>query len=245
MDNFHHTKIVPVIPQEEPEQTTLNPCLSKAQSVLKSLRKKNKGTRATMHLTNNKAMLPKKASRSPVKPRHNNRNQKRVVFSEKGNQSYESRAIVAEECPPLWHDYQDIAQFKQNTKYLHVQILQEHMQSSKSECGWTHSLSQVYRAFVQFRQSPDEMLAVLQATPHHFTEHGLGMETRSIPAVAMDTGMRKRELYACIKALQEQQPQLSDQARADYIQRACRSWTLPSKLYARHVAELVRISEKR
>lgn len=128
--------------------------------------------------------------------------------------------------------------------------------------SWTHHYTQVYRAFChgQLRDS-QAVRSILDTTrppspsrDDFYTINGvpmLGMEMKSIPLVALDTSARKKELYACVQTMQAPSQLTTTKmettmprheetnARVEHLRRVSRSWTLPSKLYARYIAELL------
>lgn len=137
---------------------------------------------------------------------------------------------------------------------------------NRSDAGasWTTTLSRVYAAFGRATH-PDAILAVLAATPRVYRVEYAGLEqSHAIPLVAVDAALRRRELYDTVQRHyqrqrhQQQQVQRQQQqhqrdacndndsaveAVAAYeldvqLQRACRRISRPSKLYARHVADL-------
>ena len=177
---------------------------------------------------------------SPKQKRRARRRQVRFADAS-SNKAYDNQVMNATECRALWYSTADLMAFRRDYRDLLLTLHHLDVQAAQNPSAWAGSLRCAYQAFCTTDNTTTLLQALSQTIPNAtFLLSALGTERAALRSVVTDAMLRRKEMYRVVQLLtdtttQQQQP-LDD---TDLIvAKACRTLSRPSRLYARHVAEM-------
>ena len=168
-----------------------------------------------------------------VVPKHKRqRRSPRIVrfADESTNQVYENTFMTAEECRGLWYHGTELLTFRQEYTDLLFTLRHLDMEAPQNPNAWAGCLCRAYHAFCTHRQAGPLLTALSQIPVPVFLLSALGTERVALRSIVVDTLARRHEMYALVRIIGTDD--------ADLLSHACRNLSRPSRLFARHVAEM-------
>lgn len=165
---------------------------------------------------------------------------RRVNIRLEENVAYANTSHCKEECHDLWYNKDELRRFRQ--VYFRDQIVNlrtdEKTQQSNPHT-WAKSAVHIYEGFCQSHEAQGLATQALQDFPDMaVTAATLGLERRAVAKISVDTKARRRRLHAIV--VQPQGAKNHHIYDYDYHAKqlgiACRAITLPSRLFAHHIA---------
>jgi hypothetical protein len=157
--------------------------------------------------------------------------ERRVRFNLKVTKVHRNKVKLSQDdLTRLWYTSEQVKDFKQETKDWTNDDRKVH----PLYATWSHNLHRIYNSFCTV-QNPEDVLAILDATPNVFHPSALGMERRAVPLVNEDIHARRWDIYMHVQRCQEA-PYLDNFMRAQIIREGSRAISRPSRLYARQIA---------
>lgn len=174
-----------------------------------------------------------------------------VGFDETRNSVHENKLLCKEDCRNLWYNDRDISSFRQQARSA-ATLLQTRTSFPSHDVehqSWAQCMGNVYREYCNVKE---EMVDIEQAQQHNgIAAPGatvistLGLERRAIPSVSTDVRSRKYRLIDQIMHWQYSSLYRHDvELRSRMIEQVSRHYSLPCRLYARHVAAIVAADER-
>lgn len=161
---------------------------------------------------------------------------KRVRFDFSVKREYPNVQIFREDCGDFWYTAEEIFAQRQQMRQLFLEVHRLRSARDESVTAWFKSLEKGYYAFITC-STTCEIQNILASTPNVSNLLTTGLERHIIVPVVKDSRIRQQNLYEAVRECQTRSLFKRGQ-QAKKIREASRTWSTPSKLFARHIAEL-------
>ena len=156
-----------------------------------------------------------------------------VGFQEEWNEVYEGTELSLEESEALWYTAEEIVHFYDDCRAKAATIQAVERLSNDSHF-WTKGLLFDYHLFCTSNEA--DLGGVIGSAAAFHSAALTGMEIWAIKSIDEDIKSRTKQLQEQIFALQAASFSNEDR-RAEFIGRAARTWSRPSRLFAQHIAQ--------
>ena len=164
--------------------------------------------------------------------------EKRVRFNESASKIHENETTNDDKGHlDLWYSANDLALFRQEYTDLLLTLRYLDREAANNPDAWAGALRRAYHIFSVYTTYSEEMVNALRMIPNAFLLSALGTEKVAIRSIITDTVSRRKQIY--MNVLEWQRAPIRDELlRTRMIRDVSRNISRPSRLYARHIAEM-------
>ena len=170
-----------------------------------------------------------------------------VHFDESLNQEHDNSMLYKEDCGALWYSPQDFVRFRKERREDVLLLRSLERMVGQDPHSWAKTLQDAYSVCVTAKHPRDlrilkEATAVILQTNKFMmgSPMTIGLEQRAIPSIHLDIKARneqlKYEVWHCDSWSSADDS--DDDDHWDRLRNISRQYSLPCRLYARHVAVL-------